>query len=90
MFLVVAYDVVDDKRRQNIAKKLKDYGVRVQYSVFECILEETKFEEMVRSVLPFFQDEDSLRIYPLCQSCIKNVKAYGEAVVTTDPEVYIV
>jgi CRISPR-associated protein Cas2 len=32
---VVCYDVVDDRRRNRIFKLLKDYGRRVQYSVFE-------------------------------------------------------
>jgi len=37
---VVSYDIVDDKRRTKLAKKLCDFGKRVQYSVFECDLDE--------------------------------------------------
>jgi len=40
--IVVAYDIIDDKRRNRVAKTMEDYGTRVQYSVFECVLEEEK------------------------------------------------
>lgn len=44
MFVLVSYDVstTDPKgsRRLNrVAKACKDYGQRVQYSVFECIVD---------------------------------------------------
>lgn len=47
MFIVVAYDIIDDKRRNRVAKTMEDYGTRVQYSVFECVLEEEYLTEMV-------------------------------------------
>ncbi len=31
---LVAYDIADDRRRSRIAKRLQEYGDRVQYSVF--------------------------------------------------------
>ncbi|MCI1984810.1 MAG: CRISPR-associated endonuclease Cas2 [Bifidobacteriaceae bacterium] len=31
---LVAYDIVDDKRRNHVATLLKHYGERVQYSLF--------------------------------------------------------
>jgi len=34
----VAYDITDDKEREKIARLLKNYGFRVQKSVFECRL----------------------------------------------------
>ncbi|MEW6376162.1 MAG: CRISPR-associated endonuclease Cas2, partial [Thermodesulfobacteriota bacterium] len=40
MFYVVSYDIPDDQRRIKIAKILEDFGDRVQYSVFECLLEQ--------------------------------------------------
>ena len=36
--VVVAYDIVSDDRRAAVAHCLKGFGVRVQYSVFECSL----------------------------------------------------
>ena len=34
MLTVVSYDVRDDRRRTRLAHALKDFGERVQYSVF--------------------------------------------------------
>jgi len=90
MFLVVSYDIADDKRRTRVAKKLKDFGVRVQYSVFECILEQEKIDEMKQEVARLLDEEDSVKIYYLCEACKKKINSYGEAGVTEDPAVYIV
>ena len=35
---LVAYDVVDDKLRTRLHKKLKGYGEALQYSLFQCRL----------------------------------------------------
>lgn len=31
---IIAYDIVDDRRRSRVAKHLQRFGLRVQYSVF--------------------------------------------------------
>ena len=36
MKYVVAYDIADDHRREDVATLLSGYGPRVQLSVFEC------------------------------------------------------
>ena len=46
MFVIVSYDIQDDRRRAKIMKTLKDYGQWVQYSVFECDLEEADYLKM--------------------------------------------
>jgi CRISPR-associated protein Cas2 len=33
---VIAYDIADDGRREDVATLLSGYGPRVQLSVFEC------------------------------------------------------
>ena len=38
MFILVSYDIPNDKRRLKVMKAVQDYGTRVQYSVFECEL----------------------------------------------------
>jgi len=91
MFIVVSYDITSDKRRNKIANILKDYGVRVQYSVFECILEKKKLKEMVERILKVYNNmEDTVRIYHLCKTCNKAIKTYGIGTVTEDKEVYII
>ena len=46
MLTLLAYDIADPKRLSRVAKVCEDYGVRVQYSVFECHLENGEFEQV--------------------------------------------
>ncbi len=79
MFYLVCFDIVDDKTRYRVVKCLKSYGTRVQKSVFECSsLTEERFLKMkhrVEDLIDF--GEDTVRYYPLCRSCIKNVEFSG-------------
>ena len=56
MLILVSYDVPDDRRRTRLAHALKDFGERVQYSVFECRLDEraqqTLRERLARLIDP--------------------------------------
>jgi CRISPR-associated endonuclease Cas2 len=46
MLYVVSYDIADDARRVRVHATLRNYGTRVQYSVFECDLEPGQVEEL--------------------------------------------
>jgi len=35
---IITYDISDPKRLRGVAKTLEGYGVRLQFSVFECLL----------------------------------------------------
>ena len=45
MLTLVAYDICEAKRLAKVARVCEDYGVRVQYSVFECRLDEDEFTD---------------------------------------------
>lgn len=91
MFYIVSYDIPDDKRRLRVAKLVLDYGTRVQYSVFECNLDDRQREEMGKRLEDVISlAEDRLRIYPLCANCKREVVLMGEGKLTEDPGVYIV
>ena len=78
MIVLVSYDIVDDKQRTRLAKKLLNFGQRVQYSVFECNLNKDQLKEMKKQIMKFIDlKKDSLRIYRLCDSCRKQIKSYG-------------
>lgn len=91
MFYVISYDITDDKRRNKVAKILENYACRVQYSVFEIICD----EEIVRKIISELKDvmsenEDSIRVYMLCSSCVKKVITLGVGEVTKEIDVYVV
>lgn len=78
MLITVSYDIVDDKQRTRLAKKLLNFGQRVQYSVFECNLTKKQIAEMKKQLLPLLdKEQDSLRIYRLCDTCRKQIESFG-------------
>ena len=69
MLILVSYDVKTsdpggNKRLRRVAKTCKDYGQRVQYSVFECIVDPAQWtvlrQRLIEEIDP---DQDSLRFY---------------------------
>lgn len=91
MFVVVAYDIRDDRRRNRLHKKLKGFGIPVQYSVFECILSNRNLEKMkntVRQVIA--EDEDLVRYYYLCDICREKIEVTSEGVIAREVETIVV
>ncbi len=43
MYLIVAYDVVDNNRRRKLAKLTRNFGARVQKSVFEMDIDNQNY-----------------------------------------------
>ena len=90
MFVIVAYDISDDRRRTRLHRKLKNFGTPVQYSVFECILNENDVEKMKQVVKDLIKyDEDLVRYYFLCDGCRKRIKAIN-GVVTQERRTLVV
>ena len=78
MFIVISYDIPDDKRRTKIMKALKNYGLHVQYSVFECDLTETQFDRLRAQLAKLLAVKtDNVRFYFLCADDVKKVRAIG-------------
>ena len=66
-FVVVAYDISNTKRRNRVVKILRQYGVRVNLSVFECMLTESQFENLKTSVTETINiSHDKIIYYSLC------------------------
>jgi len=80
MFIVVSYDIADDRRRTRLHRELKNFGTRVQYSVFECVLEAKDFSRLQTAVKRVIRDDDHVRYYRLCEHCRQQVTALGGTV----------
>jgi CRISPR-associated protein Cas2 len=83
MFVIVSYDVATDegkgqRRLRRVAKACKDFGQRVQYSVFECIVDPAQWtklkERLISEINP---DKDSLRFYYLGSNWHHRVEHIG-------------
>jgi CRISPR-associated protein Cas2 len=83
MWIIVAYDVCTDtkpgrRRLRRVAQLCKNYGQRVQKSVFECQVNDMKFEELRRKLLKEIdKEEDNLRLYRLTEPRERHVETYG-------------
>lgn len=79
MFCLVCFDIVDDRTRNRVGKILKEYGERVQKSVFECFdLNEERFVKLKHRLEDCIDNsEDTVRYYSLCRGCIKRVEYSG-------------
>lgn len=64
-FVLVIYDIVDNKKRVKLSKHLLGYGVRVQKSAFEMMLSKKKFDKLVGELPGFISSEDSIRLYKI-------------------------
>jgi len=74
MFVVVCYDIPDDRRRARAGKVLEGFGGRVQKSVFECNLKDEQVKKLKDKLSRVIRDDDSLRYYHLCAQCIARVE----------------
>ncbi len=78
MFVIVSYDVSDDKRRSKIHNTLKSYGEWVQFSIFECDLSDTDYSRLRSRLAKLIKpDEDSIRFYFLCRACSIKIERIG-------------
>jgi len=83
MQVLIAYDVVTEtsagrKRLRHVAQACKNYGQRVQKSVFECSVNQMQYEIMLRNLLKCINEkEDNLRIYRLKEPREEFIEVYG-------------
>ena len=83
MFVLVSYDVNTQdaegrKRLRTIAKICQNWGQRVQYSVFECIVDPAEWTGLRnRLVNTMNQEKDSLRFYYLGANWKRRVEHVG-------------
>ena len=83
MMMLVSYDVARDekgeKRLRHVAKILENYGQRVQYSVFECLVEPGQWVELKNKLLKEINpDYDSLRFYSLGANWQRKIEHVGQ------------
>lgn len=65
-FVLIIYDIVDNKKRVKFAKLLSGYGKRVQKSAFEALLSKKSYMKLVAEIPKYIDTkggEDNVRIY---------------------------
>jgi len=79
MRYVIACDIADDRRREDVATLLSGYGPRVQLSVFECDLRTRREAGALQGKLRDLTDpvEDQVRLYPVSERSTRQVTVIG-------------
>lgn len=83
MFVLVSYDVATQdgsgaRRLRRVSKACQDYGQRVQYSVFECIVDPAQWAVLRQRLIDVIDPtEDSLRFYFLGSNWKRRVEHVG-------------
>ena len=71
---LITYDVREAKRLQKVGKLMTGYGTRIQYSVFQCRLNNRLLERLRWELAKLMKKEDDLLIIELCKSCVKRLR----------------
>lgn len=91
MFTIISYDIVHDRRRTNVMRLLKGYGTRVQYSVFECMLNQSELLRLKLQIQQIIDPHtDSVRYYRLDADTVQRITIHGIGHVTTEPSHWLV
>ena len=83
MFVLITYDVnitspFGAKRLRQVARVCKDYGLRVQNSVFECIVTEAQLVTVKNKISAIIENShDSVRFYVLGSNWQRKVDVLG-------------
>ena len=88
IYILVIYDIVDNKRRVKFAKKMSGYGFRVQKSAFEAMITENLYKKLIAEI-PYLIDQniDTVRVYKIRGSA--EVNLFGMSPEIKDEEVII-
>jgi CRISPR-associated protein Cas2 len=77
---VICYDIPETKRRTRLSRVLDGYGRRVQYSVYELVLDGLLFDKLLGKLSELLDPEvDRVAIYPLCAGCARKRLSLGTA-----------
>jgi len=85
MLVLITYDVstvepAGRRRLRRVAQACKDFGTRVQKSVFECQVGQKELVQLrARLLEEYKEEEDSLRFYFLDEAAVARTEHYGTA-----------
>lgn len=73
LYVLIIYDIVDNKRRNHFAREMNGYGFRVQKSAFEAMIPEHLFKKLLKKIPELIDVQiDNVRVY--------KIRGHGEVV----------
>ena len=85
---LISYDISSTRLRTKVAKKLQDYGKRIQYSVFECEIGGKRYETLYRELCTIVDGAENvnIRIYHLGNDEEKKTVTIGDPEFVSSPD----
>ncbi len=88
VYVLIIYDIIDNKSRTKLVKFLNGYGFRVQKSCFEAKLKKQKYNKLMSEIGKYADEEDSIRVYKIIGQ--GQVTCFGKKFDIEDDEVIII
>lgn len=79
---LVSYDICHPKRLRRVARALEGFGVRLQYSVFECALDEMRLAMLKSELHPILNHEEDQVLFVSLGPSAKDATLVIEAIGT--------
>lgn len=82
MFILLTYDIdgnesEDKKRLRKVAKVCEKYGIRVQNSVFELVIDNKELVILKNELKNIIKQDDSIRFYKLGKNYKNDIETLG-------------
>ncbi|MCD8123870.1 MAG: CRISPR-associated endonuclease Cas2 [Lachnospiraceae bacterium] len=87
-FVLIIYDIVDNRRRVKLAKYLQSYGFRIQKSAFEAMISKKKYQKLLAEIPSYISEKDNVKVYKIIGS--GQVTSFGMASQVEDEEIIVV
>jgi len=75
---LVGYDIANDKRLRKVAKLMQEFGQRIQYSFFHCLISNRQKKHMIKRILKIIDsEEDQVLIIPMTEKQLNQIECVG-------------
>ncbi|MCX4269829.1 MAG: CRISPR-associated endonuclease Cas2 [Lachnospiraceae bacterium] len=88
VFVLVIYDIVDNKVRNQLVKCLQGYGFRVQKSAFEAVISKKSYRKLLKELPAYIKGDDSIKVYKIIGS--GQVTSFGKTMEIETENIIIV
>ncbi len=88
VFVLIIYDIVENKKRVQLAKYLQGYGFRIQKSAFEAIIPKKKYRKLLEGIPQYVGKDDSVKVYKIIGN--GQVTTFGKAADIEQEELIII
>lgn len=88
VFVLIIYDISQNKKRLQLSKLLLGFGFRIQKSAFEAVITKAKYRELLEKLPVFASEEDSIRVYKIIGK--GQVCSFGKPMQEKDEDVIVI